>query len=466
MCDTWVALADTTFTGQVILGKNSDRPVFDCQPLLRHRAQQWSAGSRLQLAYVELPQAVETYATLGSSPYWCWGYEEGINEHGLVIGNEAIFTRTFREAAAAHQAGVGPELGLQGMEIVRLALERSRTAAQAVAVMGELITAYGQFGSAVPGQDHVAGGYDNSFLITDPAEAWILEAVGQRWAARRLTRGVSSISNQPTIRDHWDAGSTDLETYARHQGWWPVDQSDPFDFAWAYVDEQVPRQVSQLRLARSRQLLAEQTGRISPAWMMRIARDHYEDTFLGGPYFDAADPDFQSICMHASTANFTWGNTASSCIAVLPGSNDKFPVFWWTPGPPCNGCYVPFFVHGSRLPEVVTKAGTSGKTVVPPAQAAVDTFSPASYWWRFKCLMDQVKGGDGRSRPGHYLRKNRLVRAQFDRLEAAFAAELPDVLSEAVDQSGRPAGHILADFTGRCVDRVVAVLDELLVKTA
>ena len=98
---------------------------------------------------------------------------------------------------------------------------------------------------------------------------------------------------------------------------------------------------------RSRQLLAEQRGQITPRWMMRIARDHYEDTFLGGPYFEATDPDFQSICMHASPANFTWGNTASSCVAILPQSSQAFPVFWWTPGPPCNGCYVPFFVHGT-----------------------------------------------------------------------------------------------------------------------
>ncbi len=36
MCDTWVALSDATHTKQVIVGKNSDRPIFDCQPLLFH----------------------------------------------------------------------------------------------------------------------------------------------------------------------------------------------------------------------------------------------------------------------------------------------------------------------------------------------------------------------------------------------------------------------------------------------
>src|SRR6059036_988867 len=78
----------------------------------------WSQNSSIQLEYVELPQAEVTFATLGSSPYWCWGYEEGINEYSVVIGNEAIFTKTFREAAQSHQHT--SDLGLLGMDLIRL----------------------------------------------------------------------------------------------------------------------------------------------------------------------------------------------------------------------------------------------------------------------------------------------------------------------------------------------------------
>ena len=101
MCDTWVALRDVTLSQNVILGKNSDRPIFDCQPLVFSPRKEWPANSHIQTEYIELPQADVTYAHLGSSPYWCWGYEEGINEYGVVIGNEAIFTKTFRDAAEA-----------------------------------------------------------------------------------------------------------------------------------------------------------------------------------------------------------------------------------------------------------------------------------------------------------------------------------------------------------------------------
>ncbi|HET9221873.1 MAG TPA: C69 family dipeptidase, partial [Roseiflexaceae bacterium] len=206
MCDTWVALSDDTLSGQVILAKNSDRPIFDCQPLVFYPRTEWPAPLKLRLEYVELPQVDATYATLGSSPYWCWGYEEGINEHRVAIGNEAIYTKTFRETAHAYRAGDRPEFGLLGMDLIRLALERSRSAAQAVEVIGGLVERYGQFGSGVPTKEHAEGGYDNSFLIADPSEAWVLEAIGRRWIARRITAGSAAISNQLSIRTVWNAG--------------------------------------------------------------------------------------------------------------------------------------------------------------------------------------------------------------------------------------------------------------------
>src|SRR4051812_10475516 len=199
MCDTWVALGDVTATQSVIFAKNSDRPIFDCQPLVFTPRTAWPAHAMLQLEYVALPQADVTFATLGSSPYWCWGYEEGINEHRVAIGNEAIYTRTFSAGAQAYRAGHSPALGLLGMDLVRLALERSRSAEQAIDVLGSLVERYGQFGSGLPTKDHAAGGYDNAFLVADPREAWVLEAFGQQWAARRLIQGCTSISNQVTI---------------------------------------------------------------------------------------------------------------------------------------------------------------------------------------------------------------------------------------------------------------------------
>lgn len=461
MCDTWVALPDATSTQRVIFAKNSDRPIFDCQPLVLHQGQSWSEGSTIQLEYVKIPQVDTTYTTLGSRPYWCWGYEEGINQYGVVIGNEAIFTKTFRQSAADYQAGKSVACGLLGMDLIRLGLERSRTAKEAVEVMGHLIERYGQFGSGVPAESHSSGGYDNSFIIADASEAWVLEAVGKRFVARRFTTGCTSISNEPTIRyqDTWDAYSPDLVDYACQQGWWET--NEPFDFARAYVDDKTSRQVSHIRVMRSRQLLAQRQGSIDDAWMKRIARDHYEDTFLDGSYFDAADPDFLSICMHVSPADFTWGNTASSCVAILPKSSEGIPVFWWTPGPPCNGCYVPFFPHSTELPSIVSTAGTFGDTVTPPPDAQKDTFSEQSYWWLFRQLLDLTKGDAIKSIPGLYVKRNQRVRDVFDALEAEFNVRLPSVIDQAT-QTDKVDATVLNQFTSDCVDKVMNAVQLLL----
>src|SRR5215469_10915474 len=137
-CDNFVVLADASSTGAVMLGKNSDRPVYDSQPLVQVPRRNHRAGEKLQLAYVSLPEAEETYATVGSAPYWCWGYEEGMNEHGVAIGNEAIFTKDLATDIAAQASGSSPPKGLLGMELLRLGLERGKTARGSIRVMTSL----------------------------------------------------------------------------------------------------------------------------------------------------------------------------------------------------------------------------------------------------------------------------------------------------------------------------------------
>lgn len=468
MCDTWVAMRDITLEGRVIFAKNSDRPIFDCQPLLFQPGKRWPAGSKIQTEYLELPQAEVTFAHLGSSPYWCWGYEEGMNEWGVVIGNDAIYTRPLHEEVEQFQQGLPVSLGLLGMDMIRIALERCKTSAQAVALIGGLVEEYGQFGSGNPGKPHHLGSYDNGFILSDPHEAWILETAGRRWAARRLREGCASISNEVSIRSEWDLASPDLVAYARQKGWWqaaaPVNSPAAFDFAQVYIDETVSRQVSHIRRMRSSQLLAQGSGQITPQWMQRIARDHYEDTFLKGPYFDAASPDFLTLCMHVSPADFTWGNTASSCVVVLPNQPAELPVFWWTPGPPCNGCYVPFFAHGSSLPDSVSRAGSLGKKVTPANEAGEDRFSPDSYWWLFRQLNDWVKGEVVNSLPGFYQQRNPQVRARFDALEQKFAEQLPQVMQRAIavrEKDPAEMARILDQFSQTCVNQVLKVITDL-----
>jgi secernin len=460
-CDTFVAMPDVTTSGHVLLGKNSDRPEYDSQPLRFHPRRQAAAGDRLSLAYIEIDDAGESFAHLGASPYWCWGHEEGLNEWGVAIGNEALFTRDLAAAIEATGRGDDQPLGLLGMELLRLGLERGRTAEEALSAMTELVERYGQWGSGVPGDDAGAGSYDNSYIIADAREAWVLETVGTRWAARRVTSGTWSISNQPTIRSAWDRASADLVDHAVANGWWAPTGSEDFDFARAYVDPKTPLQLSHIRLQRSRQLLAEK-ARVDVEWAKRILRDHYEDTFLDGPNFNAALPDFLTLCMHSSPAGFTWGNTASSVVVVLPEGEDALPHMWWTPLTPCTGVYLPVFVHAGRVPAQFTQAGPAGQRTQRPDQAPLDTFAPDSYWWRFRRLLDEVKGGE---QAWAYPQRQPIVRRAFDELESRWAQDLPKVEEQALslrrDGEHDAMADVLADFTEACAREALAVVDEL-----
>lgn len=463
-CDTFVAMADSVPGRHVLLAKNSDRPVSDTQPLRFLPRRTARAGATLRLAHTEIEDAEESYAHLGGSPYWCWGHEEGLNEWGVAIGNEAMFTRDWAASVSAVEGGAHRDGGILGMELLRLGLERGRTARESLDAMCSLVERHGQWGSGVVGQAPVTGGYDNSFLIADAEEAWVLETSGHRFAAKRVTAGTYAISNQPTIRTEWDRASGDLVQHAVDSGWWESAPGRPFDFARAYVDPGTPLQLSHIRLQRSRQLLgeAEAAGGVGVGEAQRVLRDHYEDTFLGGPYFNAALPDFLSLCMHSHPSDFTWGNTAGSAVFVLPKSGEGLAHLWWTPVTPCTGVYLPVFVDAGRVPGIFSTAGTAGVRECPPEHAPVDTYDEGSYWWRFRRLLDLVKGGES---AWNFTENQPVVRQAFDALEQRWAAELPQVEKDALALRERgehtAMADLLAGYTEACTRQALAVLDRL-----
>ena len=85
--------------------------------------------------------------------------------------------------------------------------------------MGALIEEYGQFGSGVPTKSHPEGGYDNSFIIADPHEAYVVETAGHEWAIQRVERA-TGISNVYAIETDWSHLSPTAGATASERGWW------------------------------------------------------------------------------------------------------------------------------------------------------------------------------------------------------------------------------------------------------
>src|SRR5215475_9114420 len=218
-CDTLVALGVATLEGSTLFAKNSDRPPRECQRVVRLAAARHGRGARVRCQYLEIEQAPETAAVLGTQPWWLWGLEQGVNEHRVAIGNETVFAREPLGGS-----------GLLGMDLVRLGLERARSAIEALEVVTALLETHGQGGS---GHFQLDWPYHNAFLIADPSEAWILETSDRRWAARRV-EAVGNVSNGLALRRNWERASSDVTTFAVEREWWAADRGR-VDFAAAHA---------------------------------------------------------------------------------------------------------------------------------------------------------------------------------------------------------------------------------------
>jgi len=128
----------------------------------------------------------------------------------------------------------------------------------------------------------------------------------------------------------------------------------------------------------------------------------------------------------------------------------------WTPVTPCTGLYLPVFVASNRLPEILSTAGTQGKTVTPPPQAKQDEFAENSYWWLFRDLLDKIKGDETGTEFG---KRQSIARAAFNELEEKWMEQSKIVEKQAVAQQA--SSKLLDDFTQSCVKEAVATVNKL-----
>ena len=414
-CDTFVALAPATQAGATLFAKNSDRPPREAQRIVQF-PRRHGEGASLRCQYLTIPDVTQTAAVVGSQPYWLWGFEHGVNEHRVAIGNETVFSKQ----------ALGP-IGLVGMDLVRLGLERGRTATEALEVMTALIETHGQGGS---GFAHVDWPYHNAFLVADPTSAWVIETSGRHWVAKPVAE-VANISNGLAIGSGWTRGAAEVTSFAVAQGWWSRD-AGPVDFAAAYNDDaSMPPNVAAERRRRGAALLAASRGHMTAATLRALLRDHYDAGPVHRPR-EITDPHYFSICMHCDPLD----DPTASMVMELPRDPDAIVRGWVSLGSPCVGAFVPCYPD-APLPR---RLGVGA--------ADPDAVSP---WWRIHELATRV----AQDRP----RAGAFVRARLDLLEADLAGEADEVEANALRAPDRTAR--LARFMEQALDRYLLTLETL-----
>ncbi len=196
-----------------LYGELYHQPAQDHPEGAMRKIYEWDTGTYLG----EIPQPAHTYSVIGN-----------MNEFQLAIAETTFGGRS----ELSSQAGAIMDYG----SLIYVALQRAKTAREAIDVMTDLVEKYGYYSSG------------ESFSISDPNEAWILELIGKGegekgavWVAVRIPDGyISGHANQARITtfplDDKEncVYAKDVISFAREKGWYDGPNKD-FSFSDVYA---------------------------------------------------------------------------------------------------------------------------------------------------------------------------------------------------------------------------------------
>ncbi len=195
-----------------LYGMLTHTPAADHAPGTVRKVVEWDTGKPLG----SIPQIPHTYNVVGN-----------INEHQVAIGES---TWGGHEELTDTTGNSVIDYG----SLIQIALERSKTAREAIQVMADLVDKYGYASSG------------ESFSIADKNEVWVMEMIGKGaekgavWIAVRIPDdAISGHANEPRIRkvnmkDKQNVmHSKDVVSFARKRGYFNGKDED-FSFADAY----------------------------------------------------------------------------------------------------------------------------------------------------------------------------------------------------------------------------------------
>jgi len=403
-------------------------------------------------------EALVTYARVGL-----------INEHQLAIGETTFTGREELE---------GPAGIIDYDNLMLIALERCRTARDAIRTMAQLVEEYGYASTG------------ESISIADPNEAWIFEIIGKGkgqtgavWVAVKVPDGyISAHANLARIRQfplndpENCLYSRDVISFAREKGWFKGADED-FSFADTYC----PPDFSGLRFCESRVwsifrraapslnlssdfMKGVQGAKLPPLWIkadsklsardvMELMRDHFENTEFdmtkdvgAGPY--ALPYRWRPMEWELDGQKYLHEraiSTQQTAAVFVTQSRAWLPdpiggIIWFGMDDSYSTVFVPFYCGIRDIPKAWGVESGS-----------FDAFSWDSAFWIFNWVANTAYG-----RYSDMIVDIQTVQRE---LEGKFEAEQPEVENTAAKlfaQSPMQARDYLTGYSASQADRVLA----------
>ena len=412
---------------------------------------EWDTGKYLG----DIRQAEHTYATIGN-----------MNEHSLIIGETTYGGRHELET---------PNGTMDYGSLIYIALQRAKTAREAIRVIADLTAEYGYASSG------------ESFSIADRDEAWIMELIGKGsfgkgivWVARRVPDGyVSGHANQARITTFPKNDpdnclySDDVIAFARERGYFDG-ADDDFSFADAYA----PLDFGAMRACEARvwaffrtvaddmdryvdyamghnpdnrmPLWVKPRTKVSPKVVFDAMRDHYEGTPMdmttdigaGGsrcPYRwrpMGFEVDGVEYCNERATAT---QQTGFWFVAqARPSLPADMGILWFGVDDAATSCLTPIYCSATAVPECLDENNGS-----------MLKYSPTSAFWIFNRVTNFA-----------YLYYDRVapsIRKVVDEWENSKLEEVKQTDSRAVASSPKQRAKLLTKYS---VETAQALFDK------
>ncbi len=394
-CTNFLAGKNATVDGSTLISYAADSyalygtlyhyPAADHKPGTMRQIHDWDTGKYLG----EIPEAAHTYNVIGN-----------MNEHQLTIGETTW-------------GGRAEQIDTTGLidygSLIYLALQRCRTAREALDFMTSIVQEYGYYSEG------------ESFSIGDPNEIWILEMIGKGvgnkgtvWVATRIPDDcVSAHANQARItqinfkdKENW-RWSKDVVDFAREQGYYKGSDKDfsfsdtynPLDFSGLYICEarvwSFFRQVN-AEMDKYLSYVMGETKERMPLYIVpdkkvsaqdfkNYMRDQYEGTPLditkgtdAGPW--GSKLRYGSLGFQVDSVQYWFERpiatqqTAWSFVAQMRGYMPDHigGIFWFGVDDAATSLYVPMYSRMNRVPNCFAEG--NGDLI---------TYSSTSAFWAY-----------------------------------------------------------------------------------